>query len=44
MYAQLDLEMMHKKPSRKGVPSNFHNLWSEEVHSKNHPKFKNFEV
>jgi hypothetical protein len=39
MYAQLDLEVMCKRPKNKGTPSNFHGLWSEEVHHKeNLPK------
>jgi hypothetical protein len=44
MYAQLDLEVRCKRPKKKKKPSNFHYIWSEEVHSKNHPKKENFDV
>jgi hypothetical protein len=40
MYAQLDLEVMCKRPSKKELTSNFHALWSE-VHCKSYqPKKK----
>jgi hypothetical protein len=44
MCAQLDLEVMCKKDGKKRRPSNFHEFWSKEVHSKKHPKKQNFDV
>jgi hypothetical protein len=44
MYAQLDLEVRCKRPKKKKIPSNFLKFWSKEVHTKKHPKKKNFDV
>jgi hypothetical protein len=44
MYAQLDLEVRCKRPKKKRRPSNFHEFWNKEVHTKKHPKKKNFDV
>jgi hypothetical protein len=38
MCAQLDLEVMCKRPKKKIRPYNFHEFWSKEVHTKEHPK------
>jgi hypothetical protein len=38
MCIQLDLEVRCKTPKKKRIPSNFHEFWSKEVHSKEHPK------
>jgi hypothetical protein len=29
-----------KRSQKKEIPSNYHEFWSEEVHSKKHPKKK----
>jgi hypothetical protein len=44
MCAQLGLEVMCKRPQKKRRPSNFHWFQSKEVHSRKHPKKKNFDV
>jgi hypothetical protein len=44
MYAQLDLEVNCKRPPKKGKPSNFYEFQNKEVHSKKHPKKKDFDV
>jgi hypothetical protein len=44
MYAQLDLEVRFKRSKKERRPSNFHQFWSKEVHTKKHPKKKNFDV
>jgi hypothetical protein len=36
--AQLDLKVMCKRRSKKRIPFNFHEFWSEEIHSKIIPK------
>jgi hypothetical protein len=33
-----------KSPRKKERPSNFHQFWNKEVHSKEYPKEKNFDV
>ena len=38
MYAQLDLEVMCRRSPKKRRPSNFHEFWNIEVHSREHPK------
>jgi hypothetical protein len=38
MCAQLDLEIIPKRPKKERRPSNLHYFWSKEVHSKKHPK------
>jgi hypothetical protein len=40
MYAQLDLEVMCKRPKKKKRPSKFHSFWNKEIHTKKHPKKK----
>jgi hypothetical protein len=39
----VNLEVMYKRPSKKGIPSNFREFHSEEVQCKNSPQ-KNFDV
>jgi hypothetical protein len=43
MCPQLDLEVICKRSKKKGIPSNFHEFRSEEVHYKNYPKRKEFQ-
>jgi hypothetical protein len=38
MYAQLDLELMHKRSKNNRIPSNFNKFGSEEVIYKTPPK------
>jgi hypothetical protein len=33
MCAQLDLQVISKRPKKEETPSNFHGFWSEELHS-----------
>jgi hypothetical protein len=40
MCVQLDSKVMRKRTNKKGIPSNFHEFWSEEVHCKKYPPKK----
>jgi hypothetical protein len=44
MYVQLDLEVNCKRSKNKRRPSNFYEFQNKEVHSKKHPKKKDFDV
>jgi hypothetical protein len=37
MYAQLDLEVIHKRPQKEKRPANFHEFQIEEAHCKKDP-------
>jgi hypothetical protein len=40
MCALFNLEVRHKRPKQKGITSNLHKFWSQEVQRKKHPKKK----
>jgi hypothetical protein len=40
MCAQIDLEVMCKRPKKNGIPFNFHEFGVKKIHSKKYPPKK----